>query len=362
MTIGKRVFSIEEDAYGDLQKYLDDITLYFNKEDTSGEIIEDIEDSISEKLSAQSKNLKNAVTKKDVQAIIWELWTIEELSSENEEESVHIQEKSTEKRQIRRLYRNGEDKVLGGVASGIANYFQIDPVIPRILFVLVFFANGFGLLAYIVLWIVVPIATTASQKLSMMWEETNLESIERFSLKDSLKKVPEGLMRNILSLPIRIIELFVGFLMKIFPLVRMFFGIVTIFISSVFIFVISTIFLSLVTGGGSITMDSVTREAFTKILEIDNYGFSVIALFALTFIPFFLVLLGWFYLLLKRKVIGLSVSILLFILWIFSASFLVIQIVSNIDTIENVAEIFWEEIIDGEHRELRISIWDSIGE
>ncbi|MBE0650204.1 MAG: PspC domain-containing protein [Bacteroidales bacterium] len=56
----------------------------------------------------------------------------------------------------KKLYRSRRDKVIGGVAGGLANYFEIDVVIVRLLFVLVFFLGGGGLLAYIIMWIVIP--------------------------------------------------------------------------------------------------------------------------------------------------------------------------------------------------------------
>jgi phage shock protein C len=73
ITIGKRVFSIEEDAYSHLQKYLMDIGEHFKKEDSSGEIISDIEDSISEKLITKKRSLQNAVTANDVDEVISQL-------------------------------------------------------------------------------------------------------------------------------------------------------------------------------------------------------------------------------------------------------------------------------------------------
>ena len=57
---------------------------------------------------------------------------------------------------IKRLYRSRTDKVLGGVCSGLANYFVLDPVLIRVAWVIAFFAGGFGLLAYLIAWIVIP--------------------------------------------------------------------------------------------------------------------------------------------------------------------------------------------------------------
>lgn len=59
-------------------------------------------------------------------------------------------------KQIKRLYRSQKDKVIAGVCGGIAEYFNIDPVIPRLVAVLLIFAGGFGILAYIIAWIIIP--------------------------------------------------------------------------------------------------------------------------------------------------------------------------------------------------------------
>ncbi|MBN8853241.1 MAG: PspC domain-containing protein [Sphingobacteriales bacterium] len=102
----------------------------------------------------------------------------------------------------KRLYRNPDDRVIGGVASGLAAYFHIDVWIPRLIFIAplilsvlasifrhawfdfdgpVFFTGGFGgtlFITYIVLWIVMPEATTASEKLEMRGEKVDIESIK----------------------------------------------------------------------------------------------------------------------------------------------------------------------------------------
>lgn len=57
---------------------------------------------------------------------------------------------------IKRLYRSRQKRILAGVCGGIAEYFKIDPLIIRLLFVFIFFINGAGIIAYIVGWIIIP--------------------------------------------------------------------------------------------------------------------------------------------------------------------------------------------------------------
>jgi len=58
--------------------------------------------------------------------------------------------------QIKRLYRSGKEKVLGGVCGGVAEYFNIDPIIVRLLWILSIFLWGIGIIFYIIAWIIIP--------------------------------------------------------------------------------------------------------------------------------------------------------------------------------------------------------------
>ena len=124
--------------------------------------------------------------------------TAEAISNE-EEEKQHVSGKKFYQTGGRRLYRDPEDRVLGGVCSGLGAYFSIDPVILRILFVLIFFIGGSGVLVYIVLWIIVPKAASTSQRLEMKGEEVNIDNISK-SIKEEMQDVKEN-FRNYRSSP-----------------------------------------------------------------------------------------------------------------------------------------------------------------
>ncbi len=57
---------------------------------------------------------------------------------------------------VKRLYRSGNDRILGGVCGGLGEYFEIDPVLIRVLWVLFVLAFGTGILAYLICWIIIP--------------------------------------------------------------------------------------------------------------------------------------------------------------------------------------------------------------
>ncbi len=160
------VIPIEDSAYEKLQQYIESLRRYFVKEEGRDEIINDIEGRIAELMNDKIKKGATAVTDEDIDAIITSMGRVEDFESADlESEGVNTQNTNqgnayqqayTEKKSRGRLYRDQNDKFIGGVCSGIANYLDVDPTIVRILFAILFFATGVGFLAYIILWIVLP--------------------------------------------------------------------------------------------------------------------------------------------------------------------------------------------------------------
>ena len=182
------VFYIEEDAYEFLQKYLMNLKKYFGNSEEGKEITADIEARIAELFNQKISDEKKVVTKEWVDEVIETMGTTENINGNSGEE----EPLAGQKRRKRRLYRDTEEKVLGGVCGGIAAYFDMDPVIVRIvLVVLAFFTTGAAALAYIILWIAVPKAVTTAQRLEMRGEEVTIKNIEKF-IKDEVNSVKES--------------------------------------------------------------------------------------------------------------------------------------------------------------------------
>ena len=160
INIGSKVFNIDNDAYELLKKYLDSIKSYFEKIETEEDILLDIETRISEKFSS-IKNFSESLNLKDVKNIINEMGSVDDFKEVYEEYSQKGENKFNEsaqkdyKNENKKIFRNLDDKVIAGVASGLANYFNIDPVISRLLF-LASLLTGFGLIVYIICWIGIP--------------------------------------------------------------------------------------------------------------------------------------------------------------------------------------------------------------
>ncbi|HUR10632.1 MAG TPA: PspC domain-containing protein [Flavitalea sp.] len=156
-----RVIPIEETAYELLKQYVESLRRYFANEEGREEIINDIEARIAELFSERLKKGVTCITDDDVKAVITSMGRPEDFDAQGGAEPAGAGQQQQRQSQysfdsssIRgRLYRNADDKILGGVCSGLANYFRIDPVFMRIIFV-VFIAALFWV--YIILWIIVP--------------------------------------------------------------------------------------------------------------------------------------------------------------------------------------------------------------
>ena len=158
-----RVVPIEETSYDLLKQYTDSLRIYFANEEGRDEIINDIESRIGELFQERIKNGATCITDDDINAIINNIGRPQDLadadsaSSTNSSYTNKNQESSGAYQQTafipgKRLYRDANHKILGGVCSGIAAYFNIEPIIVR----LVFIFSGIGFLAYVLLWILVP--------------------------------------------------------------------------------------------------------------------------------------------------------------------------------------------------------------
>ena len=185
MNLNGIIFHIEEDAYEKLNKYLSTIKGYFKDSEGRDEIMSDIEARIAEMLSEKVSNTKQAVLLVDVESVIAVMGKPEDFADEAErKENSNSQNSSTEENRTsypyskrRRVFRDTDDKVLGGVCAGVGNYFDFDPLWLRAAFAISFFAFGSGLLLYIILWIIIPAAKTTAEKLEMRGEKVDVNNI-----------------------------------------------------------------------------------------------------------------------------------------------------------------------------------------
>lgn len=185
INLGGMPFTIDIDAYTHLETYLSTIRRHFSDSESCDEIIHDIEVRMGE-LFQESMKGSSIISNKELDEVIKIMGTPEDFGAEAIEDDyeTHSQHESYTSRDDhktgkKRLFRDGEDKVLAGLCSGIAAYFGIDdPLWIRITFVVLLFA-GISPILYILLWAIVPVARTSSDKLSMRGENINISNIAK---------------------------------------------------------------------------------------------------------------------------------------------------------------------------------------
>ena len=311
INIGSRVFNIDEDAYDLLSKYLESIKKYFEKINIDEDISNDIENRISEKFNSILKN-RESLNIDDINNIIKEMGTLDDFkeayndfdtndfSNQNNESKTTGKEKriyrntsdkviagvasglanyfsvdpiifrlifivslftgfgliayiifwigipandSGKINENKRLYRDGDNEILGGVAYGLGNYFGIDPALVRVIFILSIFIGGFGILAYLILWVSIPEAKTVGEKMNMKGYPLTLENIEKF-IKEKLSKKDgkENLFVKIILFPFRIIgPIILGIISVIIPILKILLSFI-LFVFSIVIIVFLIVF------------------------------------------------------------------------------------------------------------------------
>ncbi len=178
INLGGYPFTIDEDAYAHLSNYLTSIHNHFRDSEGYEEITADIEARMAELFQDQLSG-RPIVTSKDIQNAIAIMGTPEDFGAEPLDEEPIFEEKTKRKYKTgKRLFRNPDDEVVGGVCSGLAAYFGIeDPVWLRIAWIVFTISGGLGIPAYIIMWVIVPKAETAGDRLSMRGQKINVSNI-----------------------------------------------------------------------------------------------------------------------------------------------------------------------------------------
>lgn len=195
--ISGKVFNIEDDAFAVMSKYLESVSSYFNTYDDKDEILVDFEQRISENLLSIISNSNDIVTNSHISKIIEIMGKPQDFDIDSSEDFDQVSKY--------KLKRNNNDRIIAGVASGLAEYFKIDPLITRILLVSLVFAGGFGIFFYLVCWIAMP--------KSSMNESFNRKKFYRDSDEKIIAGVCKGIA-NYLSIDVLYIRIF--FLAMIF--------------------------------------------------------------------------------------------------------------------------------------------------
>lgn len=179
--ISGTVFHIEEDAFLKLGRYLDSIRAKFTGTDGREEIMADIEARIAE-LFHQRLEGRNVVSIADVEHVIGVMGQPEDYAGEEDAAGTGTNAAGNDPtRTAKRLFRDTDDKWIGGVLSGLAAYIGMEALWLRVAFLILLFPASFGVLAlvYILMWILVPKAESAADRLQMRGEAVNVDNIKR---------------------------------------------------------------------------------------------------------------------------------------------------------------------------------------
>ena len=172
INLGGWSFNIDEDAYAELKRYLKNLEIHFAAEESSAEILSDIETRMAEILRSRLTTYKQVITMDDVRHVISVLGTPEDLSGENTSTGDKFASRG-----YHRMYRDPDHRIIGGVCAGIGAYWRIEPWVVRIIFLILGVMGGVGLLVYLILYIVLPEAKTTAQKIEMKGEPVNIHNI-----------------------------------------------------------------------------------------------------------------------------------------------------------------------------------------
>tara|TARA_R110002073_G_scaffold24309_5_gene82277 strand:+ start:4142 stop:5866 length:1725 start_codon:yes stop_codon:yes gene_type:complete len=326
-------FHIDEDAYQKLQRYLEAIKRSFTDSQGRNEIIADIETRIAELFNERVENDKQVVSIKEVEQVITimgqpEDYMVDEEIFEDEPKRTYSTSRTNS---TRKLYRDTENAYIGGVSAGLSHYFGIEVLWIRLIWVLLFFGAGTGVLVYILLWILMPAAETTSEKLAMSGKPVNITNIEEkvkegFSnVKDSLDEVTDKLKSGDYNKAgDKIKTTSRSFFDALGNVIMFFFKIFAKFIGIILIIIGATTLISLIVSLLSVGVvdlfhfDGIDMANVFYSSNLPIWVVSLLALFAVGIPFFYIFILGLKILVNNLKPVGRTANFTLLALWLAS--------------------------------------------
>lgn len=304
--IGGMVFHIEEHAYEKLNKYLNNIRSHFSKGDGQDEIVQDIESRIAEIFQQRNQN-KEVILDPDVDHVISIMGKPEQLFGEDQNTSSNntsstIDDSST--KAYKRLYRDPDDRIISGVCSGLSHRLGIDPVWFRLLFVLVLFLGGSGILIYIILAIILPKAETPAQKLEMRGEMVNINTLTK-EANTSTSNKPQSFIS-------RFFDVIGSIALMVLKVIAYVAGAFAAFIGLVVLFAIVVTILAML-GLGGISIPVFITDYF---LTSGQQFWSIVAIILVFGVPTIMLIYGLIKMLFKLKHNNRMINMSALVLWI----------------------------------------------
>lgn len=279
------VFHIDEDAYQLLENYLSNLRIHFSREEGSDEIMSDFEARISELLNERIRLGFSVITIEHVEEVIQRMGKPEELFAGEEKNAGSEFSAATEttsgaadRKFRKRLMRDPDDKMLGGVASGLAAYFGLDTTLLRLVMILLLIVSMTVpvTIIYIVLWLVLPLARTATDRLVMRGEPVNLENIGR-TVTDGFEKASDDMRAYIRTNAPRtqfqkIADFIVSFFAAVFKVGAVLLAILLIPVFIFVLFILLIVVFALIVGGWSAVFSYLPIDSdMYFVSEMPNY-------------------------------------------------------------------------------------------
>lgn len=325
INLGGMFFHIDEDAYQKLLRYFDAIKRSLSNSSGQDEIIKDIEMRISELLTEKQLTEKHVVGLKDVDEVIAIMGQPEDYRIDDEEPDKNFT-KNYSYSQTRKLYRDKDNGMIGGVLAGLGHYLGIDKVWLRIFMLALLLLFGTGFVAYIILWIVMPEAITTREKLEMTGEPVNISNIERKvreefdNVSDKIKNANYDEMGNRIKKGVtKAGSSFGDFIIAVLRVFSKFLGVLLIVLGLI---TLASLFIGVFTLGSS-SFINVPWQDFIDAGNFTDYPvwtFGLLMFFAVGIPFFFLTLLGFKLLSPSLRSIGSIAKYTLLAIWLLAVS------------------------------------------
>lgn len=313
INLGGLAFTIEEAAYHSLKEYLESVRKKIGSDIDKNEVMIDIEMGIAEKLKEMTEKDKHIITQKDIDDLIAIMGHPEEFDdAKNSDDNLETPPKKITNK---KLFRDTENVIIGGVCSGLATYFDVEPVLVRLAAFLLVFCNGIGIPAYILLWIIIPAAETKKQKLEMQGSPLTIASIEKsFKENEEEEREKKTGLNNLMTKLGKIIKRLFTISLKIILFLINFSIIAATLATIIGTTILVAVLIMYATSGYMI--DNILISEIVKVMPF--YLFLVALLFAIT-IPAFLLLSADIMIAFKRKIVNMPVVMILIVVWMIAS-------------------------------------------
>jgi len=329
INLGGMFFHIDEVAYQKLSRYFEAIKRSLTNSNGQDEIIKDIEMRIAELFAEKHSNGKQVISLRELDEVIAVMGQPEDYRIDNDDNEEPKTNFSNANKSVKKLYRDKDGGMIGGVLAGLGHYFGVDKVWIRIFFLILVFVYGTGFLAYIILWIVMPEAVTTSEKLEMTGEPVNISNIEKKvraefdNVSEKLKNVNYDEMGNQVKTGADKIASNAGkVFMSIFNVFAKVLGVILIFSAL-------PVLVMLLIGIFTLGTSAFVEFPWSDFIQAGNFSdfpmwtFGLLIFFSIGIPFFYLMILGFKLLITNMKSLGNVVNYTLFALWIVSIALLI---------------------------------------